>query len=289
LTIDNDIPPAFIFDKQTTRKMIFPEKIIKKSLKEAAEILMSHFGKRIDEELKENQSSIVTEMDVAAERKIEHIISSKYPNHSIVGEETGAVMTGSEFTWIIDPIDGTSNYAAGIPWFGTLVAVLQHDKPYAAGAYLPCYDLLYYAEEGKGATCNGETIHVTSESSLKNVLFAYATDFSDDQQKTRYEMDLLFEIIRNVRNIRGTNCLVDFCYVADGRLGGYINHSCKIWDIVAPGLIIQEAGGIMTHLDGSNLDFDLSIDNYLRNYKIIATANHLHKPIMKIVDKSFNP
>ena len=92
--------------------MVFPEKIIKKCLKEASTILMSKFGKEIEEELKENQSSIVTEMDVAAERKIEHIISTKYPNHSIIGEETGAVMTGSEYTWVIDPIDGMVWYAS---------------------------------------------------------------------------------------------------------------------------------------------------------------------------------
>jgi myo-inositol-1(or 4)-monophosphatase len=263
--------------------MIFAEKIIKRSLAEASEILMSKFGGPIKGELKENQSSIVTEMDVAAERKIEHIISSKYPNHSIVGEETGAVMTGSEFTWVIDPLDGTSNYAAGIPWFGPLLAVLQHDKPYAAGAYMPYYDLMYYAEVGKGVTCNGKSIKTTAEKSLKNVLFAYATDYSNDLDKTKFETDLLLKIIQNVRNIRATNCLLDFCYVADGRLGGHINHSCKIWDIVAPYLIIKEAGGIMTDLNGVDLEFDLSIDNYLRNYKVIASGKHLHNEIMKIV------
>jgi len=265
--------------------MVFPEKIIKQCLREASTILMSKFGKEIEEELKENQSSIVTEMDVAAERKIEHIISSKYPNHSIVGEETGAVMTGSEYTWVIDPIDGTSNYAAGLPWFGTLLAVLQHDKPYAAGAYLPYYDLMYYAEIGKGATCNGDTIQVTQERSLKNVLFSYATDYSVDLEKTKYETDLLYEVIQNVRNIRATNCLIDFCYVADGRFGGNINHSTKIWDIVAPYLIIKEAGGVMTELDGSDIEFDLNIDNYLRNYAVIACASHLFEPIMGMISK----
>jgi len=269
--------------------MIFPEKIIKKSLKEASEILMSKFGGFIEEELKENQSSIVTEMDVTAERKIEHIISKKFPSHSIVGEETGAVMTGSEFTWVIDPIDGTSNYAAGIPWFGTLIAVLKNDQPCAAGAYLPYYDLLYYAEKGKGATCNGKPIKVTQESSLRNVLFCYATDFSEDLEQTKYETDLLFDIIRNVRNIRATNCLVDFCFVADGRIGGYINHSCKIWDIVAPYLIVKEAGGHMTDLDGDELDFDLSIDNYLRNYKIVAAGTNLYTPVMDIVSNTSQP
>lgn len=263
--------------------MIFPEKVIKKGLLEASKILMSSFGGKIEEELKENQSSIVTEMDVAAERKIEHIISTKYPSHSILGEETGAVMTGSEFTWIIDPIDGTSNYAAGLPWFGTLIGVLKNDIPYAAGAYLPYYDQLYYAEKGKGATCNDQPIQVSSETNLKNILLSYNTDYSSDLDKTRFEMDLLFNIIRKVRNIRATNCLIDFCYLADGRIGGSINHSCKIWDIVAPYLIIEEAGGRMTDLYGEELDFDLSMDNYLKEYKILASGKNLLGPIVDLV------
>jgi len=263
--------------------MIFPEKIIRKALLEASKIIMSKFGGMIAGELKENQSSIVTEMDVAAERKIEHIISTKYPNHSILGEETGAVMTGSEFTWIIDPIDGTSNYAAGLPWFGTLIAVLRNDIPYAAGAYLPFYDQLYYAEKGKGVTCNDQPIQVTQESNLKNILLAYATDYSINLDKTRFEMDLLFKIIQNVRNMRATNCLVDFCYVADGRLGANINHSCKIWDIVAPYLIIKEAGGKMTDLYGEEIDFDLSMDNYLKEYKVIAAGKNLLNPIVDMI------
>ena len=263
--------------------MIFPEKIIKKALLEASKIIMSKFGGMIAGELKENQSSIVTEMDVAAERKIEHIISKKYPNHSILGEETGAVMTGSEFTWIIDPIDGTSNYAAGLPWFGTLIGVLKNDKPFAAGAYLPYYNQLYYAEKGKGATCNDQPIHVTNESNLKNILLAYATDYSSNLDKTKFEMDLLFKIIQNVRNMRATNCLVDFCYVADGIPGANINHSCKIWDIVVPYIIINEAGGKMKGLHGEEIEFDLSMDNYLKEYKVIAAGKNLLDPIVDLV------
>jgi len=263
--------------------MLFPEKLIKNAFKEASKILMSNFGEMIEGKLKENQSSIVTEMDVAAERKIAHLISQKYPNHSIIGEEKGAIMTGSEYTWIIDPIDGTSNYAAGIPWFGILIAVMQNEEPYAAGAYLPFYDLTYYAELGKGAYCNDKRIRVSQETSLKNVLFSYATDYSEDDQKTRLETNILNEMIKNVRNIRATNCLVDFCYVADGRLGGCINYASKIWDIAAPYLIIKEAGGEITDINGENIVFELNIENYLKNYRVVAAGKNLHKKIIDIL------
>lgn len=265
--------------------MVFAEKLIKNAMKEGSKILMDGFGGSIKGTIKENQSSIVTEMDVAAEKKIAHLISQKYPSHSIIGEEKGAVLTGSEYTWIIDPIDGTSNYASGIPWFGILLAVLQHDRPFAAGAYLPFYDVMYYAEKGKGAFRNGESIHVTDEQNLRNVLIAYATDFSVDEKKTRMETDILFDIIKNVRNIRGTNSLVDFCYVADGKLGGAINYNCKIWDIAALYLIMQEAGGKMTDLKGNDIIFELNPDNYLKNYQVVAAADILHETMIRILGR----
>ena len=263
--------------------MLYPEKTIKTALKKASEILLEGYGERIEGKVKENQSSIVTDMDIAAERAITHIISQKYPDHGIIGEEKGAVLTGSPFTWIIDPIDGTSNYAAGIPWFGTLIAVLEHDQPYAAGAYLPVYDLLYYAERGKGTFKNGERCHAASGDRLRDYLFAYSTDWSDNPERTRKETDLLAELIGRVRNIRSTNCLIDFCFVADGRLGGCLNHATKIWDIAVPYLLINEAGGKMSNLDGSSVNFDLSRARYDRNYSVLAAGSDLYGEVMEIV------
>ncbi len=267
--------------------MIFAEKLIKNALKEASTILMSNFGEMIEGNIKESQSSIVTEMDVAAERKIAHIITGKYPGHGIIGEEKGVVLTGSEYTWVIDPIDGTSNYAAGIPWFGTLIALFQNDTPLAAGAYLPYYDLLYYAEQGKGAFCNDKPLQVTRETSLKNLLFAYATDWSDNTPKVQKETDLLRDIIQHVRNMRATNCLIDFCFVADGRFGGNINHKCKIWDIAAPYLLIREAGGVMTDLQGNDIRFGLSIEDYMNDYKVMASGSNCFDELLSVVNKHF--
>jgi myo-inositol-1(or 4)-monophosphatase len=101
------------------------------------------------------------------------------------------------------------------------------------------------------------------------------------------ETDLLNLIIKNVRNIRATNCLVDFVYVADGRLGGYINHASKIWDIAAPYLIIKEAGGIMTDILGNEIIFDLSINNYLRNYQIIASGKNCFDKVLSLTEQVY--
>ena len=117
-------------------------------------------------------------------------------------------------------------------------------------------------------------------------MFAYATDYSEKDEKTKYETDLLAEVIKKVRNIRCTNCLIDFLYVADGRLGGSINHVTKIWDIVAPWLIISEAGGRMTDINGEELVFDLSFDSYLKNYAVISCGASLFEETVSIVNST---
>ena len=242
---------------------------------------MEGFGGSIKSEIKEDHNSIVTEKDVAAEKVIADILTDNFPQFNMVGEEKGARFTGSEYTWIIDPLDGTSNYAAGIPWFGTLIALMFHDKPTAAGAYLPFYNDLYYAEAAKGVTLNGNPIKVVKDLCIKEILLAYSTDYAVDSIKTRFETDLLGELIGKVRNTRSTNSLVDFCYVADGRFGACINHNTKIWDIAAPYLLIREAKGRMSDLYGHDIQFDLS--NIDMSYQVVASAQHMHGEIIDII------
>ena len=133
---------------------------IKTALKKTGKILMKNFGKLKSYDIKENQSNIVTKADVDSEMAIVKIIENKFPDHNIIAEETGYKDKNSSYTWIIDPLDGTSNYSAGIPWFGVLICVLKDNKPVMAGIYLPFYDMLYFAEAGKGATKNSEKIFV---------------------------------------------------------------------------------------------------------------------------------
>jgi len=103
------------------------------ALREAGKILQTNFGKISDYSVKESQSSIVTQIDINSEKKIFEIISKKFPKHNLLGEETGFQNKNSEYTWVVDPIDGTSNYAAGIPWFGIIICVLKNFKPLMSG------------------------------------------------------------------------------------------------------------------------------------------------------------
>jgi myo-inositol-1(or 4)-monophosphatase len=153
-----------------------------------------------------------------------------------------------------------------------------------AGRFLPVQNEIYFAEKGKGATRNGEKIKVSGETELKNILAAYSLDYSDESGKTESEARLIQQVVSRIRNLRSTNSLVDFCYTADGKLGACMNQTTKIWDIAAPGLIIEEAGGIVTDFQGNPFDFSLNADNYGRNFTIIGSNKVLHSELIKILN-----
>jgi myo-inositol-1(or 4)-monophosphatase len=257
---------------------------LQQALKVSGEILMSYFGKISEYEIKESQSSIVTKADIESEKKIIEIILEKFPDHNTLGEETGFRNRNSEFTWVIDPLDGTSNFTAGIPWFGIIICVLNNSVPVMAGCFLPVQNELYFAEKGKGAIRNGEKIKVSGETELKNILAAYSLDYSDEPGKTEREAKVIQQVVSKIRNLRSTNSLIDLCYTADGKLGACMNQTTKIWDIAGPGLIIEEAGGKITDMQGNLFDFSLNADNYDRNFTIVGSNKVLHSVLIRILN-----
>ena len=176
----------------------------------------------------------------------------------------------SKFTWVIDPLDGTSNFAASIPWFGVLIALLEEGRPILGGAYLPVEDKLYFAEKGKGAFLNETQFMMTTKADLRNSLFSFNVDFTDNERVLDDSVDIYKNLVRSVRNIRCTNSLVDFLYVAEGKFGGVINLFTKVWDIAALGLIIEEAGGAMKYANGEKIVFILDEMISMANFPVIA-------------------
>ncbi len=254
-----------------------------RALQNAGEILLENFGNLESYSLKENQSNIVTKADINSEKKIIEIINHDFPGHNTLGEETGFQNKNSEFTWVIDPLDGTSNFAVQLPWFGVIICLLKNFEPIQSGCFLPVQNELYFAEKGKGASKNNQPISVSTESDLKNILAAYSLDYSDEPGKTAKEAKIIERVVNNVRNIRSTNSLVDFCYTADGKLGACINQTTKIWDIAGPALLVEEAGGIVTDIDGKPLNFKFNDENHMRNFTIIASNKILHPELIKLV------
>ena len=151
----------------------------------AGQVLMAHFGRTTDAAQKSDLSNVVTAADLASEQTIVQAIRQRHPAHSIIAEESGCDWRDSEFTWVVDPLDGTSNFAAGIPWFGVLIALLRAGEPVLGVLHLPVSGDVYCAERGGGAFRDGHRISVTPEPLLSNVLWAWGMDAADQRCRRR--------------------------------------------------------------------------------------------------------
>ncbi len=261
---------------------------ISNALRRGGEVLLKYFGKVSNIKVKENLSSVVSEADMESDKVIIDLISKDFPDHNIISEESGYIYKGSPITWIVDPLDGTSNFVAGLPWFGVLIAVMKDYVPVAGGAYLPAGKHLYYAEQAEKTRLNGRIIHVSEAQFLKDVLIAYSLDYCENFDDTLKETGIFASLVNNVRNVRATNCLLDLCYTADGRLGAAVNHHEKIWDIAAPWLIVRQAGGMVTDTSGKELDFTVSQENYKKDFPVIASNGHLHEKMIDLINDALN-
>lgn len=257
--------------------------------REAGQSLLNTFGRTSVASTKRDASNVVTEADTRAEALIVEAIRRKYPTHSIIAEETGADLRRSEYTWVVDPLDGTSNYAAGIPWFGVLICVLHGGVPIAGVLHTPANGDVYAAESGAGAYRNGQRISVTREKELSAVLWAYGMDGGSTDAEASRNVAILSRLLRRVRNVRATNSLVDPAYVADGRLGGMLNQSTSLWDIAAPMLIVQEAGGLYTDVWGQPLVLDLMSSASDKEYAVLAGPPCLHRQVAAIAREVLAP
>lgn len=252
-------------------------------LKFSGEKLLEYFNKPIEIKQKESQSSIVTEADIESEAIIIGLIQKRFPEHNIISEERGFINNRSEYTWIIDPLDGTSNFASGIPWFGILISVFKENTPVMGGAYLPVQDILYFAESGKGAFRNGNPLPKLENKDLKDSLIAFCVDYTEDIAFLNRGIEIFKYIVKGSRNIRSTNSLIDFIYVAEGKFGGVLNLFTKVWDISGLGLIISEAGGLMKNIDGNDIQFSIGEELVEENFPVITGSRQIVESIIKII------
>lgn len=257
-----------LYEQEKQLRKLMKEKLIS-ILEEAGKLQKQYFNKVHRYKQKESISSIVTETDLLCERFILDSISSDFPLNNILSEECGLIYKKSKFTWVVDPLDGTSNFASGIPWFGVLIAILEDNLPVIAGAYIPMENKLFIAESGKGSFLNNKKLKI-KDSLLKDVLFGFSTDYTDDKESIEKALKIFRFLIRNTRNIRSTNSLLDFMMVAEGRLGGVANMYTRIWDIAAPWLIIKEAGGVLKQLDFCDISFEINKNETNKNYSVIT-------------------
>lgn len=220
------------------------------------------------------KTNLVTQTDRQSEEIIINEIQTNFPTHGIIAEESERINTESEYQWIIDPLDGTTNFVHGYPSFGISIGVMHHDE-YICGIVkeLPV-NHIYSAIKGKGAFCDGKQIHVSSVETLNKSLLV--TGFGYEHGKKWSANMKLFkkftDITQGVRRLGAA--AVDLCHVASGKVDGFWEFDLKPWDTAAGILIVQEAGGIVTKMDGSKYS--------IHHPQILATNGKIHSDMLKI-------
>jgi len=245
---------------------------------------MSYFGKVSATVKLEDNNQVLTEADIAVGKLLVEKCKLAFPTFNIIDEEAGVIDNKSPYTIVIDPIDGTSNFANGLPLFGIFIGVLKEATPIAGAIALPAFGDIYIAEKGKGAFRNGQRVHVSDTTQLKNALVAYGIDgHQENPALTHDETALLGDIILSVRNLRSSNSAFDFAVVADGRYGLVLNQTSKIWDNVAAHIVIEEAGGIYTDFYGQPMNYSDALGRNDENYTVCAGSPVLHAEMQRVI------
>jgi myo-inositol-1(or 4)-monophosphatase len=220
----------------------------------AGSLLLEKYG-RISQVTKKGDYNLVTEADLASEELIIERIKSHYPRHTILAEESGQTIVAggdSKWKWIVDPLDGTTNFAHSYPCFCVTMA-LEHEGELVIGVtYDPTRNELFTAERGQGASLNFKPIHVSSTEKLSESLIVtgFPYDFKDRNDFARH----LTEFLLGARGVRRDgSAAIDMAYVACGRFDGFWEEGLNPWDVAAGVLMIREAGGRVTNYDGSPL------------------------------------
>lgn len=224
---------------------------------------------------KTNAFDLVTEGDVACESKLTEFITKQFPEDGIIGEESGGVTPSAEdaFCWILDPIDGTTNFANRIHMWGISVGLTYGGVPVGGIVSAPALGLRYRAAEGKGATCNGKAIAVNTKEPLGQAVVV--TGFPYDRARRAEPLSkALANILRSAGGVRRLGAAsLDFCFVADARFAGYYEILLKPWDAAAGVVIAQEAGAKLTNMEGGPL-------NIFENKGTVVTNGLIHEELL---------
>ncbi|MDO8427371.1 MAG: inositol monophosphatase family protein [Deltaproteobacteria bacterium] len=247
-----------------------------KIAREAGLLLKENLGKAGKVEFK-GAVNIVTEADRKSEALIIEEIQSNFPDHGILSEESAEIKAASGYKWIIDPLDGTTNYAHGFPFFCVSIGFEASGKVVLGVIYDPVLDELFVAEDGKGAALNGNPIHVSKTGSLDRSLLA--TGFPYDLRTSKENnLDHFSNFTLRAQAIRRAgSAALDLCYVASGRFDGYWEMRLRPWDVAAASVIVKEAGGTITDFKGSPFS--------IYGHECLASNGLIHDEMLGVLRK----
>jgi myo-inositol-1(or 4)-monophosphatase len=256
------------------------ETLIKATL-EGSKILQQYFNGSFTVSSKSNINDLVTQADKESEEAIFKVIRETFPDHYLLSEEAGDLKMDSNIKWIIDPIDGTVNFANGIPICCVSIAVEKDGKMILGAVYNPFINEFFFSERGAGATLNDKKIKVSDKSEL--LRSCLVTGFPYSYLDTPNGPLQVFEkLIRNNIPVRRLgSAAIDLCWVASGRFDGFYEHNLNAWDSAAGFLILEEAGGKATDFAG----------NYYSPYQpqLLATNGKIHDDLLLAINGKWNP
>ena len=241
---------------------------------QAGAIQRSRYGQKLEIHHK-GEIDLVTEVDRACEQAIIALIRERFPGHDIVAEETAIDRTGSRYVWFVDPLDGTSNFAHGYPFFCASVAVTDGGERVAGAVYDCVKDELFTAERGVGAFLNGRRLRVSGAATLNDAMLITGFPY-DLRARPSHALRLFNAFIPHARAIRRDGAAaLDLCYLAAGRVDGFFEETLQPWDMMAGALMVEEAGGRISRFDGSPVG--------LRADQVVAAGATLHPRMLEIL------
>lgn len=255
--------------------------MFKETLMEAvaagAKVIQQYFHTRFTITHKDSINNLVTAADHASEKAIFEVIRERFPDHYLLSEERGAFKTDSPYKWIIDPLDGTVNFAHGIPVCCVSIALETEGKVEMGAVYNPFMNELFFAEKGKGAFLNGEKISVSNEHEVMKSCLATGFPYVYPESG-KGPADTFSALVKKGIPVRRLgSAAIDLCWVAAGRFDGYYEYSLQPWDSAAGALIVQEAGGVVTNFNGS--DYNIYEDG------LISSNGFIHQGLMNVVNE----
>lgn len=253
-------------------------KVAKQAALQAGKVILGYYGKKHEYFVKGGErSNFATQADLDAEKVILEILQDNFPDHNIISEEAGETQKGSEYTWVIDPLDGTIVFSVGLPTFSVSIGLLKDQKPVVGVVYQALMDNLYSALVGNGAYLNNKKIKISQTTDLSDSVLGI--DFAHMAKRMQKTQNYILPLLNKIRYpvSLGGDALI-FALVGNGVLDGFATDT-NIWDCLAGAMIITEAGGKVTDGKGSEIDWSK------KRLEIVASNGLIHDALLKALQR----
>lgn len=250
--------------------------VMKRASIKGGEVLKYYFGKNLKVIDKTRTNDFKTIADDKSEKEIIKILSKNFPEYNIIAEEIGEIRNGSDYTFVIDPLDGSYNFVLGLPDFSVSIALFHKKEIICGSVYCPMTDCLYYAQKNKGAYLNNKKLKINQidKINLATVIYACGYDYSSRQFVKIFKN---LELAKVKRYLNNWSVATDLCLVAAGKVEAMINNGDELYDYAAGKLIAREAGALITDLKGKKEKSDIN------NKFLVSNGTAIHNKIIKLL------